>query len=93
MTTARAWGELWHLTGEPREARNHLLRQRDVHDYAFVDWLYGPKALTPDEEPPMFAPQPPAVPVSRARAGPSLITGAAAPTVRAGRSCRRERLP
>ncbi|MBB3083355.1 FAD-dependent oxidoreductase [Geodermatophilus sabuli] len=58
LTTARAWGELWHLTDGPREARNELLRHRDVHDYSFVDWLYGPTALTPDQEPPMFTPQP-----------------------------------
>jgi 2-polyprenyl-6-methoxyphenol hydroxylase-like FAD-dependent oxidoreductase len=57
LTTARAWGELWHLTDGPRLARNELLRHRDVHDYAFVDWLYGPTALTPEQEPPMFTPQ------------------------------------
>jgi salicylate hydroxylase len=62
LTTARAWGELWHLTGAEREARNAVLRQRDVHDYAFVDWLYGPTALTPEQEPPMFRPQPLEVP-------------------------------
>ncbi|MGY1770446.1 FAD-dependent monooxygenase [Blastococcus sp. SYSU D00813] len=58
QTTARAWGELWHLTGADREWRNAVLRARDVHDYAFVDWLYGPTALTPDREPPMFTPIP-----------------------------------
>jgi 3-hydroxybenzoate 6-monooxygenase len=57
LTTARAWGELWHLTGAEREARNRILRQRDVHDYGFVDWLYGPTALAPEQEPPMFTPQ------------------------------------
>ncbi|MGK5112909.1 MULTISPECIES: FAD-dependent oxidoreductase [unclassified Geodermatophilus] len=62
LTTARAWGELWHLTGAEREARNAVLRQRDVHDYGFVDWLYGPTALTPEQEPPMFRPQPLEVP-------------------------------
>ncbi|MGY1691945.1 FAD-dependent oxidoreductase [Geodermatophilus sp. SYSU D01105] len=63
LTTARAWGELWHLTGAEREARNELLRRRDVHDYGFVDWLYGPTALTPGQEPPMFTPQPLEAPV------------------------------
>ncbi|RBY80718.1 FAD-dependent monooxygenase [Blastococcus sp. TF02A-26] len=58
QTTARAWGELWHLTGADRLWRNEVLRARDVHDYAFVDWLYGPTALTPDQEPPMFTPIP-----------------------------------
>ena len=28
---------------------------RDVNDYSFVDWLYGPTALTPEQEPPMFS--------------------------------------
>ncbi|WP_420036172.1 FAD-dependent oxidoreductase [Streptomyces sp. cg28] len=60
VTTSRAWGELWHLDGTAREQRNVLLRARDTYDYAFVDWLYGPTALTPDEEPPMFTPIPPA---------------------------------
>ncbi len=57
LTTARAWGELWHLDGEQRDLRNEFLRARDVHDYCFVDWLYGPTALTPDQEPTMFEPQ------------------------------------
>lgn len=58
LTTARAWGDLWHLDGEARLKRNVLLRARDVHDYSFIDWIYGPTALTPDEEPPMFTPIP-----------------------------------
>jgi salicylate hydroxylase len=58
LTTARAWGDLWHVDGEQRELRNAYMRARDVHDYSFVDWLYGPTALTPDQEPPMFEPQP-----------------------------------
>lgn len=63
LTTARAWGELWHLDGEPRLRRNAIMRARDAHDYAFTDWVYGPTALTPDEEPPMFTP----IPLSSAR--------------------------
>lgn len=58
LTTARAWGELWHLTGEEREWRNEVMRMRDAHDYSFVDWLYGSTALTPDQEPEMFTPIP-----------------------------------
>lgn len=54
VETARDWGKLWHLDGEDRELRNVLLRARDTHDYAFIDWVYGPTALTPDEEPEMF---------------------------------------
>ncbi|MFF8285196.1 FAD-dependent monooxygenase [Streptomyces albus] len=58
LTTSRKWGELWHLGGLAREQRNALLRARDTHDYSFTDWLYGPTALTPDEEPKMFTPIP-----------------------------------
>jgi salicylate hydroxylase len=58
QTTARAWGELWHLDGEPRLQRNAIMRARDTHDYAFTDWVYGPTALTPEEEPEMFTPIP-----------------------------------
>ncbi|MEV3986304.1 FAD-dependent monooxygenase [Nonomuraea sp. NPDC049758] len=56
--TARAWGALWHLEGVPRLQRNALLRERDVHDYSFVDWIFGPTALTPEDEPEMFRPIP-----------------------------------
>lgn len=54
LTTARSWGEFWHHDGPRREWRNEVLRARDVYDYAQVDWLFGPTALTPDQEPPMF---------------------------------------
>lgn len=37
---ARFWGEFWHLDGAEREARNAMLRERKVHDYQWVDWLY-----------------------------------------------------
>ncbi|MGW0882566.1 FAD-dependent oxidoreductase [Streptomyces sp. NPDC002671] len=58
LTTARAWGELWHLDGAERLRRNAIMRARDTYDYSFTDWVYGPTALTPDEEPPMFTPIP-----------------------------------
>ncbi|MFE5212183.1 FAD-dependent oxidoreductase [Streptomyces sp. NPDC056600] len=62
QTTARAWGELWHLDGEDRRRRNEILRARGTYDYSFTDWVYGPTALTPDEEPEMFTPIPVASP-------------------------------
>ncbi|MEE4492552.1 FAD-dependent oxidoreductase [Streptomyces sp. BE230] len=65
QTTARAWGELWHLDGEKRLQRNAIMHARDDHDYGFTDWVYGPTALDPDEEPAMFTP----VPLSSARLG------------------------
>lgn len=58
VLTARAWGELWHLDGVPREQRNVLLRARAVDDYSFTDWIYGPTALFPEDEPAMFEPVP-----------------------------------
>jgi 3-hydroxybenzoate 6-monooxygenase len=58
LTTSRAWGQLWHLDGAKRLRRNAILRARDTYDYSFVDWLYGPTALTPDQEAPMFQPIP-----------------------------------
>lgn len=58
VLTSRAWGELWHLDGVAREQRNALLRARHTDDYSFVDWLYGPTALFPADEPPMFEPIP-----------------------------------
>ena len=51
VLTARKWGELWHLDGTRRLQRNAILRARDTYDYSFTDWIYGPTALTPDQEP------------------------------------------
>ncbi|WP_236787622.1 FAD-dependent oxidoreductase [Amycolatopsis sp. GM8] len=56
--TARSWGKLWHLDGLPRRQRNVILRARDADDMSFIDWLYGPTALVPGDEPPMFEPIP-----------------------------------
>ena len=41
QTTARFWGELWHVDGMGRTLRNELLLNRDIQDYQYVDWLYG----------------------------------------------------
>lgn len=60
VVSARAWGELWHVDGLEREQRNVLLRSRDTYDYTYVDWLYGPTALFPEDEPEMY----PVVPLS-----------------------------
>ncbi len=51
VLTARAWGELWHHVGVKRQQRNAVMRSRDTYDYSFTDWIYGPTALTPDQEP------------------------------------------
>lgn len=51
VETARSWGQLWHLDGQEREQRNAILKSRDPYDYSFTDWIFGPTALTPEEEP------------------------------------------
>jgi 2-polyprenyl-6-methoxyphenol hydroxylase-like FAD-dependent oxidoreductase len=58
VLTARTWGELWHLDGTKRQQRNAILHARDTHDYTFTDWIYGPTALTPDQEPALYRPMP-----------------------------------
>jgi 3-hydroxybenzoate 6-monooxygenase len=54
VLTARSWGEPWHLDGARRRQRNAILRARDTYDYSFTDWIYGPTALTPDQEPALY---------------------------------------
>lgn len=54
LTTGRVWGELWHHDGVKRLQRNAILRARDTYDYTFTEWIYGPTALTPEEEPEMY---------------------------------------
>ncbi|MFL6131797.1 MAG: FAD-dependent oxidoreductase [Nocardioidaceae bacterium] len=54
VTTARSWGALWHLDGIPRRQRNVLLRERDTHDYSYTEWIFGPTALIPEQEPGLY---------------------------------------
>lgn len=58
LLTGRAWGELWHLRDPERLQRNKVMRELDPHAWAFTDWIWGPTALTPQEEPAMFEPVP-----------------------------------
>ena len=41
LTVGRMWGELWHLDGTARIARNELFRIRDTASYKYTDWLWG----------------------------------------------------
>ena len=41
LSTGRMWGELWHLDGVGRLARNELFRTRDTSSYKYADWLWG----------------------------------------------------
>ena len=34
-------------------------RARNTYDYSFVDWIFGPTALTPDQEPEPYQTIPP----------------------------------
>jgi 2-polyprenyl-6-methoxyphenol hydroxylase-like FAD-dependent oxidoreductase len=45
QTSARSWGELWHIDGVGRHLRNRLLALREPTDYTETDWLYGSDAL------------------------------------------------
>ncbi|MFJ8026800.1 FAD-dependent oxidoreductase [Streptomyces sp. NPDC096311] len=54
VLTARSWGRLWHHVGVERNQRNAVMRARDTYDYSFMDWVYGPTALRPDQEPEMY---------------------------------------
>ncbi|NDZ80206.1 NAD(P)-binding protein [Streptomyces sp. SID10853] len=74
QSTARAWGDLWHLDGGKRLQRNAIMRARDAHDYGFTDWVYGPTALLPDEEPAMFTP----IPLSSVPLSPTALSEAVA---------------
>ncbi len=40
LTVGRMWGDLWHLDGAGREARNELFRTRDTSSYKYTDWLW-----------------------------------------------------
>ncbi|MBB6119168.1 FAD-dependent monooxygenase [Nocardiopsis algeriensis] len=42
QTTARMWGDIWHVDGVARVMRNELFRTRDRSDYKYTDWLYAP---------------------------------------------------
>ncbi|MGZ4623804.1 MAG: FAD-dependent monooxygenase [Blastococcus sp.] len=41
QTTARVWGDIWHVDGVARLLRNALFTDRDLTDYKYVDWLYA----------------------------------------------------
>lgn len=44
QSTARFWGDIWHVDGVARQLRNALFRDRDLRDYQYIDWLYGKEA-------------------------------------------------
>jgi 2-polyprenyl-6-methoxyphenol hydroxylase-like FAD-dependent oxidoreductase len=40
QSTARTWGEIWHVDGVAKLIRDELLLDRDVADHKHVAWLY-----------------------------------------------------
>ncbi|MCW2695088.1 MAG: hypothetical protein JWR62_173 [Modestobacter sp.] len=42
QSTARIWGEIWHVDGLTRLLRNELLRVLPTDHARHLDWLYGP---------------------------------------------------
>lgn len=48
QSTARVWGESWHVSGIGRVLRNMLFKSRADGDFRYNDWLYGQTpSLTP----------------------------------------------
>ncbi|MCD4852354.1 FAD-dependent oxidoreductase [Arthrobacter sp. AK01] len=41
QSTARVWGESWHVSGLGRTLRNLLFKSRKDNDFQYNDWLYG----------------------------------------------------
>jgi salicylate hydroxylase len=41
QTTARLWGDIWHVDGVGRLMRNELFRAREPDDLSRADWLYS----------------------------------------------------
>jgi len=41
VTTARAWGQLWHVPSAEIDRRDAMLATRRPDDYRETDWLYG----------------------------------------------------
>ncbi len=41
QSTARTWGDIWHVDGLARQLRNALFRDRDPADHTYIDWLYS----------------------------------------------------
>jgi 2-polyprenyl-6-methoxyphenol hydroxylase-like FAD-dependent oxidoreductase len=40
QSSARVWGDLWHVDGLARLIRNELFRDRQPNDFKHLDWLY-----------------------------------------------------
>ncbi|MBJ8348269.1 FAD-dependent monooxygenase [Antrihabitans sp. YC2-6] len=49
VTVGRMWGELWHLDGTARLARNELFRTRDTTSFKYTDWLWGYSSALSDQ--------------------------------------------
>lgn len=48
-----------------------VLRARDTYDYTYTEWIYGPTALVPEDEPEMY----PIIPLDSAQMGVEAAAG------------------
>jgi salicylate hydroxylase len=71
LVAARDWGDLWHHDGVKRLQRNAILRSRAVDDYTYTEWVYGPTALVPEDEPAPY----PVVPLDSAEVDGAPLEG------------------
>lgn len=54
MEASRLWGALWHHDGAARTWRNEAFQSRDPNDFRYLDWLFGPTALAPQDLPELY---------------------------------------
>lgn len=47
QSTARVWGEIWHVDGLAATLRDEAFRLREPSDFRHVDWLYGAGPFSP----------------------------------------------
>ena len=45
QTTARLWGESWHVDGVARILRNLLFKSKRADDFGYTDWLWGKDSI------------------------------------------------
>jgi hypothetical protein len=69
------------------------MRSRDIHDYTYVDWLYGPTALQPADLAPPFLSSPRRRSTVSGSLRPGLVTGLAFSLVAGSRRAREQRQP
>ena len=49
QTSARTWGDIWHVDGLAMELRDELFRTRSIDDHSRIEWLWGNETPTTRE--------------------------------------------